>query len=95
MEIAITHHAIEQYKERTRDWGMSDEKARKDLALIAERGTIVRTVGNCNHMVYNGMAIVVAQDKETRVVVTFMGNKKQRAWYNKNELRPRYSRAAL
>lgn len=92
--IIITNHAIEQYKQRARAWDETDEQIDKELRLIAQRGSVTRKCpGDRYEVTYNGDAVVAEIANKTISVVTFLGNKKYRHWFQKKELAPRYSRA--
>jgi hypothetical protein len=94
MSIYVSKHAIEKYKARTHEGNPSDEQAYDQLLLIAQRGSKTRRCpGDCEEITYNGDAIVVKRQGQDINVITFLGNKGCRRWFQDKEIKPRYARA--
>lgn len=94
-EIIITPHAIQRYKERSyTSETLPDEQINKTLSLIARKGSVTRRCpGGSYEMTYNGDAIVAIIKEPQIKVLTFLGNKQYRQWFQKKEIKPRYARA--
>jgi len=95
-EIIVTHHSIKRYIERNRSRDELSDQACKQLRLIAQRGSITRRCpGDLYEITYNGDAIVAKIEEDFIKVVTYLGNKAYRQWFQKKEVRPRFAARAL
>ncbi|NLN49600.1 MAG: hypothetical protein GX154_11070 [Clostridiales bacterium] len=93
MNISITLHAIQQYKEKSREYDLTDEQAKSTLMLIASRGSIIcRRPDDTYEVKYNGKSAVIKRNHELNVVITYLGDGKYRSWCRRTEIRPRYNK---
>lgn len=95
MDIIIKNHAIDQYRRKMFS-ALGEDEIKKILTTIVQRGSYVcKRPGNAFSMKYNGVSVVVIKENNRLVVITCLGNKKYSNWSQKNEVRPRYKKAAV
>lgn len=93
MEVNITKHAIQRYRQRLFDFRSSSSTIENKLKEIARKG---KTMGlrlgacsNCFEVKYNGIFIVIIYNLDKIVVVTCLGDENYRKWIKSQEAFPR------
>jgi len=97
MNVAVTHHAVEQFKNRVyASRNFKDEEIRKKLELTARRGkTIARRPGNALEKCFENIHVVTMKQGNTVVVLTCLGDRQYRYWSRAKELCPRFRKRAV
>lgn len=84
MDVSVTKHAIKRYRERLFDFKSSDKEIEALLKEIACRGKRVdfrpASLGRCYEVRYQGVAIVVMEDRDRTAIVTCLGSAYYRKW---------------
>lgn len=91
MEIRITKHCMERFKERTFDLNLTES----ELIEIISRGRIIRTrPGNAyeleTHIEGRKHYFAIKKEHSTYTVLTYLGDADYREWVFKNEILARY-----
>lgn len=75
--LEVTQHAIERYKERSRQFDISDDQAKAALVEIAEWGQILGLHRGCYFVEYTKQIIIISQSKKTGIstVRTYLGDR--------------------
>jgi hypothetical protein len=85
MEIVVTNHAVQRFRQRhfkAFDW--PEEQIRKTLESVVKHGKVKkRCPGKVNEVVFQGLAIRMAHSKNKIIVITFLGNSTYQKWYRK------------
>lgn len=86
MDIIVTTHAVERYRERLFDYKSSDERIVKTLEEAARRGKTVairpHSDKTCSEVKYHGLAIVQIDQGDIVLVITCLGDERFRKWAN-------------
>lgn len=80
--LEISPHAVERYKERSRQFNLSDDQARAALTEIAEWGQILGRHRGCYFVEYQNQVVVIDRSKETGIasVRTYLGDRSYIHW---------------
>ncbi len=93
MEICVTKHSIQRYRERLFDYSSSDEKIGQFLRKIALQGKLVclrpNNWNNCFELKHKGISIVLLTSKDKAVVLTCLGDSRYRKWVKRSTLNKR------
>ena len=85
--IIITKHAIEQYKQKIAQWidtNITNDQVENILREIVKCGRKVgRLPGNAWQYKYRNIQVVAVYDKEKIIVITCLGDKKYRSFWQK------------
>lgn len=92
MQIIITQHAIDQYRNKT--FGnneLSDEDIRSIIIQIAKKGTKAgRRAGDRTYKIcHQGLAIVAQVLPDKIIVITYLGNPQYQNWYVRQDAKMR------
>jgi len=91
MQIIITYHAINQYRQRMQNQMLSDEEISISLKIACTQGRkICKKPGNGWEIEYQGVYIIALFKKHRITVVTCLGNTQYRNWSRKQEMYRRY-----
>lgn len=99
MDVFVTRHAIERYRQRLFDFKASDEAISEILKEIALKG---KDIGirrdhrnNCLEKKYKGVSIVSMHNQTKIVVLTCLGETSYRNWVKCNNAAPPISLGVL
>lgn len=84
MEVYVTKHAIQRYRQRLFDFTSSSSSIETILKEIAQKGKATKfrisSWDNCLEVKYKGISIVTVNDLRRIVVVTCLGDICYRKW---------------
>ena len=99
MDIFVTRHAIERYRQRLFDFKASDESISEILREIALKGKAIsirrNNSNNCLEKKYKGVSIVSIHNHKKIVVITCLGEVAYRNWVKSNNIVPPISLGVL
>lgn len=84
MQISVTKHAIERYRQRFFDFTKFDAEIEILLKEVARKGKKVErrpvATGECIEVRYQGISVVILNQKDETVIVTCLGDTLYRKW---------------
>ena len=94
MQIEVTKHALQTFKQRTWQHELPDEEALKAIQEMVSQGRIVHSrPGDAYEIRCKDCSFVVRFEKGKTVVITFLGDSFYRRWHRHTETRLRYGGA--
>jgi len=88
--IAVTDHAVDQYRDRVLQFTreeMTDAEIKALLAEVVKLGKRIRKLpGQAAEYQHDGLSVTVIRDGPDLVVLTFNGDRVWRGWWHKQEV---------
>lgn len=99
LNVVVKHHAVVQYQTKMFDPDITVEESVKELTKIARKGQIIHSrpaqknpVSNPVYEIrYNDLSIAAEVTKDTITIITFLGDRRYRAWAKTKEIALRYA----
>lgn len=93
MEVTITKHAVQRYRDRSGRKVNSENEAIGMLRAAAKYGKrVAYRPGNAFEVSYQGLHIITVDHESQITVVTCLGSARYRNWSHRKEIVPRYQR---
>lgn len=84
MDVVVTKHAVQRYRERLFDYSSSDEEIEELLIMVARHGKRVlnrpSSFGDCFEVKHKDISIVLVNDHQDSIVLTCLGDRGYRKW---------------
>jgi len=99
MEIVVTIHALNRYRERMFDFTSTDEKIInriKDIVCQGEQVFVRPSAhNNCREIQYRGVSVVIIQERHKIFVITCLGSRHYRKWFKEKNNHKRVCQSFL
>lgn len=91
MEVKVTKHAIQRYRERSGRKATDTKEIAAALKATALRGkTVGHKVGGAHEIKYQGLHIIAINKDNVITILTCLGNSRYRNWSRRVEIAPKY-----